>query len=130
MSSVMVVLTWHRLLQATMTSLWRCVPVLFLTVAAGWIASAQSTKAELFGVVRDPGGLPVNGATVELVNAGTDVRSSVRTDAGGAYSFFALPAGTYRLEITKEGFSALRRDGLIFRVGDRLSLDFDLQVGN
>ncbi len=92
--------------------------------------TAQSTKAEFFGVIRDPGSLPVNGATVELTNVGTDVKSSVRTNAEGTYNFFALPAGTYRVEVTKEGFSALRRDGMALRVGDRLSLDLDLKIGD
>src|SRR5205085_8614684 len=91
---------------------------------------AQSTKAELFGIVRDPGGLPVNSATVDLVNVGTQVKSSAMTDANGAYTFFALPAGTYRMEVVKEGFSALRRDGLSLRVGDRLSVDLDLKIGD
>lgn len=84
----------------------------------------------MFGVIRDPGGLPVGSATVDLVNVATEGRSSVRTDLEGAYNFFALPAGTYRIEVAKEGFSALRRDGLVLRVGDRLGLDLDLKIGD
>ena len=91
---------------------------------------AQATKAELFGVIHDPAGLPVIGATVKLVNVGTDVKSSVRTDAKGAYHFFALPSGTYRMEVAKEGFSTLRREGLFLRVGDRLSIDLELKIGD
>ncbi len=89
----------------------------------------QSTKAELFGIVRDPGALPVNGAAVDLTNVGTDVKLSVRSGADGSYSFLALPAGTYRIEVAKEGFAGLRRDGLVLRVGDRLGLDLELRVG-
>lgn len=107
-----------------------CFRILLFAVLSNAMLSAQSTKAELFGVVRDPGGLPVDGATVELVNVGTDIKSSTRTGAHGAYNFFALPAGNYRVEITREGFSALRREGLALRVGDRLSLDLELQIGD
>lgn len=89
----------------------------------------QSTKAELFGVVRDPGALPVNGATVDLTNIGTDVKLSVTSDADGSYTFLALPAGTYRIDVIKEGFAGLRREGLVLRVGDRLGLDLELRVG-
>src|SRR4051794_18347487 len=114
-----------------MADAWRCCFRFLLLASISHSAmTAQSTKAELFGVIRDPGSLPVTGAAVELTNVGTDVKASVRTDAKGAYNFFALPAGTYRIEVTKEGFSVLRRDGLVLRVGDRLSLDLDLKIGD
>jgi hypothetical protein len=50
---------------------------------------AQSTKAELFGTVRDPGGLPAGGAAVDLINTGTDAKLSAESDTSGAYHFFA-----------------------------------------
>src|SRR5262249_13739087 len=91
---------------------------------------AQSTKAELFGVISDPSNLPVNGANVDLTNTGTDTKLSVSSDASGSYHFFALPAGTYRIEVTKAGFSTLRRDGIVVRVGDQINLELELKVGD
>jgi hypothetical protein len=91
---------------------------------------AQSTKAEVFGMVRDPGSLGVSGATVDLVNTGTDVKLSVMSDAAAHYHFFAVPAGSYQLVVTKEGFSTYRRDGIAVRVGDQINLDLELRVGN
>jgi hypothetical protein len=90
----------------------------------------QSTKAELFGIVRDPAMLPVPGAAVELINAETQVMFGSDTDASGAFHFAALSAGNYRLTAAKEGFATLRRDGIVIRVGDRISLDLDLRLGN
>src|SRR5258705_7819607 len=90
----------------------------------------QSTKAELFGIVRDPGGLPVNGATVDLINTGTEAKLHVESDMHGVYHFFALPAGSYRIAVVKNGFARLRRDGIVVRVGDRLSLDLELPIGD
>src|SRR6266849_2669195 len=83
---------------------------------------AQSTKAELFGIVRDPAGLPVGGAAVDLINTAMDTRLSLKSDTNGAYHFFALPAGSYRIAVAKDGFAALRRDGIAIRVGDRIGL--------
>jgi hypothetical protein len=80
--------------------------------------------------VRDPGGLAVNDAVVDLVNAGTDTKLSTASDAGGSYHFFALPAGTYSVAVAKEGFTRFRRDGIVLRVGDRISLDVELRVGD
>src|SRR5258707_398494 len=90
---------------------------------------AQSTKAELFGVVSDPSRRPVAGAAVVLTNTGTDSKLSAESDTNGGYHFFALPAGAYQLVIAKSGFSALRRSGIAIRVGDRLNLDLQLQIG-
>ena len=116
-----------------MTTLFRCGQAIALLIVAGssmWPLCAQSTKAELFGIIRDPGALPVNGAAVDLVNIGTDAKLSVASDANGSYHFFALPAGTYQLTVVKEGFATLRREGIVLRVGDQISLDLDLRVGD
>lgn len=93
------------------------------------LLDAQSTKAEFFGIVKDPRLLPVKDASLELVNTGTDVVLSGVSNAEGRYHFFGLPAGTYRVAITKPGFARLRRDGVVLRVGDRVNLDFELRVG-
>ena len=90
---------------------------------------AQSTKAEVFGVVRDPDGLPVKGANINLTNIATNTTSTASSDKGGAYHFFAVPAGTYSLAILKESFATLRRDGVVIRVGDHINLDVALRVG-
>src|SRR5256885_490027 len=83
---------------------------------------AQSTKAELFGILKDPSGLPVSGASVELTNAGTEAKRTVESDAEGGYHFFALPPGGYQISATKQGFRILQRDGVALRVGDVIGL--------
>src|SRR5262245_42367883 len=89
----------------------------------------QSTKAELFGIVRDPSGLPVGSAAVDLVNIGTETKLTVQSGTDGSYHFFAVSAGTYRIAVVKEGFATLNRDGIVIRVGDQISLDLELRVG-
>jgi len=92
-------------------------------------AAAQSTKAEIFGVICDSTGLPVQSAKVELVNSGTDVTRSVVSAWNGDYHFSALPAGRYQIRVAKENFATLKRDGIVLRVGDQITLDLRLQVG-
>ncbi len=53
--------------------------ILIALLAVTSLAIAQSTKAELFGVVHDPGALPVSGATVGLLNADTQVMQEVQS---------------------------------------------------
>jgi len=101
----------------------------FLLLSASSLVYGQSTKAELFGVVRDPTGLPVGGATVNLVHTGTQGKLTVQSGTEGGYHFFAVSAGTYRVTVVKDGFATLNRNGIVIRVGDQISLDLELRVG-
>ena len=65
--------------------------LLLLAAVSNATINAQSTKAELFGAVRDPDGLPVERRNRGTRYVANDVRSSVETDAEEAYNFFALP---------------------------------------
>ena len=106
--------------------------VLTLTAALTLTLSgaAQSTTAELFGVVRDPSGGRVPSAKVELWNNTTGVVTVGTTEGDGSYQFVALLAGRYRVDVTKEGFAPLKRDGIVLRIGDRVAVDLDLSVGD
>jgi hypothetical protein len=74
--------------------------------------------------------LPVAGAAVEIRNVDTSVSANTTTDSSGLYRFAALPTGSYELTIRKSGFSTLRRTGLLFRVGEQISLDVGLTLGD
>ncbi len=106
------------------------VSAIFLLALSEVAVQAQSTKAELFGTLRDPAGLPVEGATVDLINTRTEAKLSGQSDTDGAYHFFALPAGSYQIGVVKSGFATLRRDGIVVRVGDQIGIDLELRVGN
>ena len=93
------------------------------------LLSAQSTKTELLGVIRDPAGLPVASAQVALSHGGTGVTWTVTSSNDGAYQFLALPPGAYRLSISHTSFAPLVREGFILRVGDRSVMDVELQLG-
>ncbi|HRJ20525.1 MAG TPA: TonB-dependent receptor [Bryobacteraceae bacterium] len=89
---------------------------------------AQATKAELYGSVHDAMGRTVPSAVVTLdSHSNTQKRQSV-VGIDGMYHFLALSAGKYRIDIMAEGFAPFRREGIVLRVGDRLSLDFELEV--
>ena len=94
------------------------------------LLSAQSTKVEVFGVVRDPADLPVAGADIHIRNIDTLVTADTKSDPSGVYRFVALPPGNYEISVKKDGFSLLRRTGLTFRVGEQVPLDLALKVGD
>lgn len=91
---------------------------------------AQSTKAELYGTIRDTSGLSVGRVAIAAVHIATGTKLSATSDAEGIYHFFAVPAGSYRIEAVKDGFATLRRGGVAVRVGDQISIDLELRVGD
>jgi hypothetical protein len=67
-------------------------------------ASAQVT-ARLTGSVVDPSGAPVPGAAVEVyLPGGAKPFVTMPTTADGLFAFIAVPAGTYDVTVTANGF--------------------------
>jgi hypothetical protein len=99
-----------------------------LLFAAG--AFAQETTAGLQGTVKDPSGAVVSNAQVIVTGSTLVGNKETRTDSGGYYRFANLPPGTYSLTVKAEGFSVVKRDGLVLEVGHLPTVDFALTVGS
>ena len=61
-------------------------------------------RAGIQGVISDPTGAVVPGATVTLTNNETQASRKAQTSGEGFYSFFGLPPGTYTIAAEKTGF--------------------------
>ena len=83
----------------------RCLAWLAIGALAGGAVWAQAGGAVLTGKVVDPTGLPIPGATVTVVNAGTGAARSVTTGRAGEYTLRDVEAGDYRLEAAYPGFA-------------------------
>src|SRR5882757_7447235 len=104
----------------------RLVWAALLTVA---FCFGQAGRAELFGTVEDSSGLAISGAAVEALQVQTGVSAKSSTTEAGAFHFFALVPGEYRVTAAKRGFRTLRRSGIQLRVADRMALNLELEVG-
>ncbi len=98
---------------------------LLYSVAVTWAGVGGSVS----GTVKDASGASVTDASVTLLNLGTGVRQSNRTDAQGRYSFPVLPVGNYVLEVNHAGFKPYRSAAIALDLGGALVLDITLQVG-
>jgi hypothetical protein len=67
----------------------------------------QLLVSTIRGTVVDASGLGVNGAEVSVVNLGTNLRRSVRTNETGDFEVTDVLNGTYRLTVTQTGFRRL-----------------------
>ncbi len=93
-------------------------------------AYGQAGRAELFGSVQDPSGLPLASAALELREQATNATYKVQSSTEGDFHFSALPPGMYRLNAGKPGFRTVNRDGIQLRVAGRVSIDLTLAVGD
>jgi hypothetical protein len=90
---------------------------------------AQSSDATLSGVVSDPGGAVIAGASVTAASAVTGLKKQVTANESGVYVFAALPPGAYTVQATAPGFRQLNYTGVTLEVGARLQLNLKLEVG-
>lgn len=100
---------------------------LVLLVAVG--AMAQTGTSRLTGVVTDPSGAVVAGASVTLINELTKISyKTVSTDAG-TYLFDAIPPATYTVQVELAGFKTIRSTDNVVTVGVPATVHARLEVG-
>jgi hypothetical protein len=75
-------------------------------------------KAALQGIVRDPNGKPVIGATVILRNLATDQKVEKISNAQGVFRFIDIAPGDYELKIIAAGFQEFTNPALQLKPGD------------
>ena len=91
-------------------------------------ANAQSSgNSSLSGVVADPTGAVVPGATVEIHNPVSQFDRSTTTDDAGHFSFPNVPLNPYHLNVTVTGFASYAQD-VDVRSAVPLSLKITLQI--
>src|SRR5215204_3395511 len=93
------------------------------------ISIAQTTTSTIEGVVTDPNGAVVAGATVKASGTTLATERSVTTDAAGFYRIPALPAGTYTVTVSQTGFST-NTSNLELTLNRVAKFDIQMVVGN
>lgn len=98
--------------------------VLLLTVTP---TLAQETTGTITGVVRDPQGLAVPGATVTIT--GPQGAKTAVTESSGRFTVSFLTPGTYTLRSELQGFSPIERQNIVVGLGQTVELDLRTAVG-
>lgn len=120
----------HRPLAARRVLFAAALAVALLLPVAAIRATAQNAEGKVSGTVHDPSGAVVPGAHVTLINMETQHSIVGHTGEDGAFEFPAIPAGRYRLEITKEGFAIAKSADLELKPSADLHQDITLPLGN
>ena len=102
--------------------------VLFALGSVG--VSAQDTRGTISGTVTDPQGGVLPGVAVTVANTGTGTSTRLTTNASGYYEAPLLLPGAYSVTVETTGFKQSVRSGLTLAMGERLQIDFQLELGS
>jgi hypothetical protein len=94
------------------------------------LVAQRADRGIVTGVVTDPTGSALAGATVKIRNEGTAVDTVLTTNAAGAYSSPPLVLGSYSVTVDHSGFKSAVRSGILLQGAETIRQDMTLAVGS
>ena len=104
--------------------------LLLLSTLACGLALAQTDRATVEGVVKDPSGAVIPDATIAIVKVDTNELTELRTNGAGRFFAPNLPIGTYRVKVERPGFQSVVQEDVNLLAQSHVRLDFSLSLGN
>src|SRR5580700_4389729 len=89
-------------------------------------ANSQVLYGSLVGNVTDPSNAGVFGAIVRITHTETNESRQAQTSDTGVYSFPAIPAGTYTVDVSKSGFQTATSQKIAVRNNSVVRVDVTL----
>jgi hypothetical protein len=102
---------------------------LFILFGLTSISLGQETRATIVGLVSDPNGAVVPGASIILTNIETNVSTKTTSNNDGLYEIPLLLPGQYTVTAEAPGFKKHIRQGVILSVGSRVEVNVQLDIG-
>ena len=114
-----------------------CRALLCFVIATGLLllglapVSAQSTvgTGSIQGVVSDPTGAVVSGASLTITNIATNIVIKLTSNSSGAYSSGALTPGRYKVQVSAKGFNSVSEVVEVL-LGNTSTVNAALRVGD
>ncbi len=102
--------------------------LLALECALCGIVRAQVPNGSITGLVTDPSGAAIPGASVIVTNKETGLRRALAVSEAGEFSAAALLPGVYEVTADAKGFKHLAREAIV-EAGVTTSVDLAMKVG-
>jgi hypothetical protein len=112
------------------TNFLRIAIAIAFTVLTCAMALAQKVSGSITGVVTDPSGAVISGATVVATNVDTAVNSTATSNAEGLYRILLLPIGRYQLAVNAPGFQSGVVAPFALEALQTATVNLKLTVGN
>jgi len=98
-------------------------------MAFAGLAFGQIDRGTIEGLVKDPSGLAIPGAKVQVIRIDTNSVLELATNQEGLYTAPNLPAANYRVVIQKDGFNSVTREPIEVRPRMSIRVDVSMQPG-
>jgi hypothetical protein len=94
------------------------------------LAAQRADRGAITGIVTDPSGSAVAGATVKVLSEGTGEETILVTNGSGAYTTPPLTLGTYSVSVDHPGFKKSVSSGILLQGAETVRRDIILAVGS
>jgi hypothetical protein len=91
------------------------------------LALAQVNSGAVSGVVTDPSGAVIPGATVTITQTTTNLTTVLTTNDRGFYSAPSLRPGSYEVTVRLDGFRPQKSKPFDLRLQDRVEMNFQVE---
>lgn len=102
---------------------WRSLCFVFVCCITLW-GSGAVAQSSLSGILTDPQGRTVSGATVRLLRQANSFSRETPTDREGRFSFAGVEPGDYQLTAESQGFAPITQDLLLSTGNQNQNLQF------
>lgn len=103
--------------------------ILTFCIAAFAIPVQSQYRAGVQGVIQDPSGEVIPGATITLTNKDTNHSEQVSSDADGVYNFLQLGPGHYSIKVEKQGFQTQNLADVVIAAEQVQAINISMQIG-
>ena len=107
----------------------RITSIVFILLAVGFSALAQTSKGFVVGNISDPNEAVIAGAEVIITNTSTGVTRNTVSGSDGSFRLDAVDPGTYRVEVSQSGFKTAVRENVVVGASQTVSVTFQLELG-
>jgi len=102
---------------------------ILLVAVFGPLLQAQNESGAITGAVTDPSGAVVAGATVTIVDLGTNTTRTTKTGANGEFTFSTLRPSHYKITVEAPGFKESLVSDVELHTQDKIAQNVVLSVG-
>ena len=113
-----------------MTKLSLCTIGSIAAIAICLPLNAQRETGSIAGTITDSSNAAVAGAKVLVRDTATGVERVVTSNEAGMYVVNALPASTYSITVSQDGFNAQKINDFTLQVGQSAAVNVNLKVGS
>jgi hypothetical protein len=101
-----------------------------LAIAFAQTSFSQGITGSITGTVTDPSGASITGATVTVIQIGTNATRTVTTSDAGSYTVTQLAPGSYTVKVDKDGFDSSQQSNITLAIDEVAKIDVKLKLGS